>query len=238
MTQLRLQVPYGASSIEFALSRRDRQTLEIAVEPDMSVNVVAPLNASVDAILAKVRKRARWIKQQQRYFLQYMPRTPDRQYVSGETHLYLGWQYRLRVSCGQADEVKLVRGFLNLETTQPDNPDIASRLVSAWYQKRAREVFSKRLELNLERFPDPNGYRPRQMIVRDLTHRWGSMSPGNRLMLNRRLVEAPVDTIDYVITHELCHVSEPNHGPGFVALLNRILPDWEQRKHRLERLMA
>jgi len=64
------------------------------------------------------------------------------------------------------------------------------------------------------------------------------MSPAGRLLLNRRLVQAPVDAIDYVITHELCHVAEPHHGPAFFELLDKVMPDWELRKQRLERAMA
>ena len=64
------------------------------------------------------------------------------------------------------------------------------------------------------------------------------MSPAGRLLLNRRLIEAPVDAIDYVITHELCHIAEPNHEAAFYELLDRVLPDWQHRKQRLERIMA
>ena len=64
------------------------------------------------------------------------------------------------------------------------------------------------------------------------------MSPAGRLLLNRRLVQAPVDAIDYVITRELCHVAEPHHGPAFFELLDKVMPDWELRKQRLERAMA
>jgi len=64
------------------------------------------------------------------------------------------------------------------------------------------------------------------------------MSPAGRLLLNRRLVQAPVDAIDYVITHELCHVAEPYHGATFFELLDKVMPDWERRKQRLERAMA
>jgi predicted metal-dependent hydrolase len=62
--------------------------------------------------------------------------------------------------------------------------------------------------------------------------------PESRLLLNCRLIEAPIDGIDYVITHELCHLAVPHHGPEFFELLGRVLPDWESRKHRLEEKMA
>ena len=57
-------------------------------------------------------------------------------------------------------------------------------------------------------------------------------------MLNRRLIEAPVDTIDYVITHELCHTTQPHHGAAFYRLLDRVMPDWSTRKERLEQTLA
>jgi predicted metal-dependent hydrolase len=64
------------------------------------------------------------------------------------------------------------------------------------------------------------------------------MSPGGRIVLNLRLIEVPVDAIDYVITHELCHMAQPHHGPHFFDLLERVMPDWEKRKVRLERILA
>lgn len=64
------------------------------------------------------------------------------------------------------------------------------------------------------------------------------MFPAGRLLLNRRLIEAPVDAINYVITYELCHIAEPNHGASFYVLLDRVLPDWQLCKQRLERIMA
>ena len=91
------QIEYGQQVIEFSIVRRERKTLEIAVEPDMSVVVAAPLDAPIAAIETKVRRRAAWISRQRRFFAQFLPRTPQRVFISGETHLYLGRQYRLKV---------------------------------------------------------------------------------------------------------------------------------------------
>ena len=76
------------------------------------------------------------------------------------------------------------------------------------------------------------------MIVRLMSQRWGSMTEQHRLVLNRNLVQAPVDAIDYVITHELCHVRYKHHGSEFISLLERVMPDWENRKLKLERTLA
>lgn len=238
MTSERHGVQYGEHRIEFAIVRRERTTLEIAVEPDASVVVAAPLDASLTAIEEKVRKRAAWIRRQQRYFMQFLPRTPDRQYVAGETHLYLGRQYRLKVVPHVQATVKLARGFIVVQTHRPDRADATRELVEQWYRARAHAKFAERLEVNLLRFPTPESFRPRALIVRPLRQRWGSMSPARRLLLNRRLIEAPMDAIDYVITHELCHIAVPNHGPEFFDLLGIVLPGWQNRKDRLERALS
>ena len=232
------RVQYGEHVIEYVVARRDRRTLEIAVEPDATVVVAAPLDTPIEAIAEKVRKRAAWVRRQQRYFAQFLPRTPERLYIAGETHRYLGRQYRLKVVPHIQAAVKLVRGFIVVQTHHPRSADVTREMVDGWYRERARIKFAERLEQSLTGFPDPEAFRPRGVIVRQLAQRWGSMSTARRLLLNRRLIEAPVDAIDYVITHELCHVAEPNHGPAFFELLDRIMPDWPKRKERLERVMA
>jgi predicted metal-dependent hydrolase len=232
------QIEYGTQTIEFAVVRRNRKTLEIAVEPDMSVVVAAPLDATIETIKTKVRRKAAWVRRQQRFFAQFLPRTPERFFIAGETHLYLGRQYRLKVIHDVQRDVKLTRGFIVVRTHFPSRADVTRELVEDWYKERAHIKFSERLEINLDRFPDPEYFRPSRLMVKELTQRWGSMSPGKRLLLNRRLIWASVDAIDYVITHELCHVAEPHHGSSFFSLLAQVMPDWEKRKEKLERLMA
>ena len=238
MTDEYRRLRYGGQYIEYQVVRRTRKTLEIAVEPNASVIVVAPLNTSIEAIEAKLRKRAAWVTRQQRYFAQFLPRTPERRFIAGETHLYLGRQYRLKVVPHAQECVKLIRGFIVVQTHRHNCADVARDLVESWYRGRARTKFEERIEACLQLFPEPDAFRPKGLIVRQIRQRWGSMSPAGRLLLNRRLIEAPVDTIDYVITHELCHIAEPLHDAAFFELLERVMPDWERRKQRLERFMA
>lgn len=234
----RHSIRYGEHQIDFSIVRRDRTTLEIAVEPDASVVVAAPQDAQLAAIDEKVRKRAAWIRRQQRHFIQFLPHTPDRQYVAGETHLYLGRQYQLKIVPHVQATVKLVRGFIVVQTHRPERDEVTRELVEAWYRQRAHAKFVERLEVNLLRFPRPDDFRPKGLIVRQMRQRWGSMSPASRLLLNLRLIQAPTDAIDYVITHELCHIAVPHHGPEFFEFLAIILPDWKKRKLRLETIMA
>lgn len=229
---------YGEHIISYSIVRRPRKTLEIAVEPDASVTVAAPLDAPLEAIEEKVRKRAAWIVRQQRYFAQFFPRTPERRFIAGETHLYLGRQYRLKVIQHVQESVKLIRGFIVVRTHRPTQLDVTRDLVENWYRDKARLRFPERVSICQQRFPNPQAFEPKGLIIRQVRQRWGSMSPAGRLLLNTRLVQAPVDAIDYVITHELCHLEEQHHGNAFFELLDAVMPDWQKRKQRLERALA
>lgn len=229
---------FGNSSIHYSLQRADRATLAINVEPSGEVNVVAPLDASLEHVVDKVRSRGRWILQQQGYFRQFMPRTPPRRYVPGESHLYMGRQYRLRIEPGEVASVRAVRGFFLVAGVDFYDAQAIKDLLDTWYLAHAQVQFSKRLEQCRARFPAQGDFTPSSMKIQAMKQRWGSMSPGGRLLLHPSLIRAPVEGIDYVITHELCHMAVPHHGKDFYQLLTSVMPDWEQRKIRLERFMA
>lgn len=231
-------LPYGDGEIAFRLERRERKTLAISVGPNAEVEVVAPKSASLEKILEKVRKRAPWIQRQQRFFSQFRPRTPERQYIAGETHLYLGRQYKLKVVQHIQQRVALYRGRLVVYSTRPKDRELTKTLLEQWYRDRAQTKFRERIAHCQHYFPSPDKYEPSGLTVMQLRQRWGSMTPSGKLILNRALIQASVDAIDYVITHELCHLRHNNHSTAFFELLDRVMPDWEKRKLKLERQLA
>jgi predicted metal-dependent hydrolase len=242
------QVDYGTQVIEYRLERRERATLEITVEPDGLVRVTAPSNAALEDIAARVRRRARWILAQQASFSRFRPHTPPRIYVPGETHLYLGRQYRIRVvpsesgkgapTASRAPSVKMVRGFLEVRCVDFYDTGTIEKQIKEWYRERAKIQLPSRLELNRRRFPNPHDVQPTSLRLQRMPTRWGSTSPAGCLVLNPDLIRAPMDCIDYVVTHELCHLLVQNHGKQFFELQRLVMPDWERRKQRLEKVMA
>lgn len=225
-------VLYGGSELFFQLSFSKRKSLEIAVHPDKSVFVKAPEGTERLAIEERVKKRARWIKRQIRYFEQFDPRTPSRKYVSGESHLYLGKKYRLKVVIGDEDSVFLKNGFFII-TSQNTKADHIESLLSDWYKEKATYQLHNIFETCWEKFNKEDLVKPTVKISK-LKKRWGSLSKNKRLTLNLALIKAPKECIEYVVIHELCHLSHHNHGPEFYQLLERSLSDWEKRKHKLE----
>jgi predicted metal-dependent hydrolase len=223
---------YGDETIRYEVQfLASRRTLGIEVHPDSRVLVRAPLNCSEDVIAERVLKRAGWISRQLVAFERYRPRTPVRHYVNGESHLYLGRHYRLKVRQGECNLVKLARGQLVVTAHGSRGPAQIKTLLHRWYLDRAHAVFGEVLETSLRRFKDVG--RPR-LIVRSMKSRWGSLSRAGTMTLNLNLVRAPRACIEYVITHELCHTQYRDHDARFFKLLGRLMPDWQQRKERLE----
>jgi len=225
---------YGGLEIPFQVEHRDRKHLAISVHPEMRLEVAAPRAASVEQVLARVQKRAGWIVRQWRLFEQYRPAQPERRYLSGETHRYLGRQYRLKVQVGTPTGVKLIGRFLQVRTKSEASGEVVRELLEGWYRHHAERVFAQRLLHCLEAVRVLRLTQTPTLSVHKMVKRWGSCTIAGAIRLNVELVKAPVPCIDYVIVHELCHLKAHNHGPVFYRLLTRCLPDWEARKERLE----
>lgn len=223
---------WGTDTIHYEVRfLASRQTLAIEVHPDSRVLVRAPVDCPEALIAERVQKRAAWISRQLAEFERYRPRTPARQYINGESHLYLGRQYRLKLAEGDSASVKLTRGQLLVTLPSAPEPARVKALLHRWYLDRARAVFTDVLDASLIRFKTVE--HPR-LIVRAMQSRWGSLSRAGSMTLNVNLVRAPRPCIEYVVTHELCHTQHRDHDARFFKLLGQVMPDWEQRKQRLE----
>ena len=223
---------WGNTRVTYAYEFAQRKTLSISVHPDLLVTVKAPTDTPLEVIREKVKKRARWITQARREFELYLPKQPPREYVSGEAHRYLGRQYRLKIVQGDEETVKCLRGYLTVFQKEITNGTKTRALVDGWYKERAKAVFNDCLEKSLKRF-----YRYKMgevgFSIRKMTTRWGSCSRSGRITLNIELIKAPKDCIEYVITHEICHLLEPHHGPKFWRLLSKVMPSYEKKRARL-----
>jgi predicted metal-dependent hydrolase len=228
----KLAIQYGRRRIEFQLLYSGRKTLAIDVHPDLSVIVTAPKNTEDAAVEKKMHKRASWIVQQQRFFENYLPSIPARRYVSGESHRYLGRQYRLRVHEGDKEAVQMARGQINVFLTDPSNKARIRSLVMTWFRRRAEIIFQELFDAVLVK-AERSGISADTFEIRRMKNRWGSCTTEGHILLNPDLIIAPKMCIEYVMVHELCHLKEHNHSPGFYRLLQSMMPDWEQRRERL-----
>lgn len=232
--RMRHTVQYGTTTIEYEVTYTDRSTLAIHVHPDTHVTVEAPLNTDMMLIEARVLKRAAWILRRRRDFERYSFDQPPREYVSGETHYYLGRQYRLKVlqSATSRESARMSRGRILVHVQDTQNHERVKHLLEQWYRKQAKRVFRERLD---EWYPKAARFDIAypEITVRRMKSRWGSCTPAGKITLNLKLIQLPKTCIDYVIVHELCHRKHPDHSPSFYTLLTRIMPDWRERRQRL-----
>lgn len=228
------EIKYGSATIKYDLEFKDRKTLGITVTPEMKVLVKAPELTSPEKVREKVKNRAPWILNQLSYFLSFHPRITERKYISGETHYYLGRQYRLEVQEESFNEVKYLGGSIEVKAK---NRKDTGKLLNSWYRDRARMKFPEIAKPIIEKFKK-YGVEPQGVHLHEMPTRWGSCTPKGKIILNPELIKSPKPCIEYVITHELCHLVERNHTKAFFELQSKEMPDWKKWKDKLENLLA
>lgn len=231
------KLKYGTSVIRYSISRSTRKSLAIEVHPDLSIKVVAPVKTAISEIQEKILKRAQWIRKQQHYFEQFLPRTPKREYVSGETHYYLGKQYILRVRKSSEELVKLKGGELIVFTLKTGDTNQVKQTLATWYYHHALKKFDESIVKSISNFKEHKLDKPR-LVIRRMSRRWGSCTPNKMIILNPEIIKAPSKCIDYVVRHELCHLVHPNHSQAFYGLQDKVMPDNAKWKLRLETLLS
>lgn len=227
-------IQFGSKQIDFRLEYSDRKSLGITVTPDLNVLVKAPTDTSLQKIKERLRKKAPWIIRQQSFFLSFHPKTPARKFVGGETHLYLGRQYRLKISQSKLESVKLKGKFIEVATA---NKARTKQLVNDWYSQNAKAKFHAIAKPLVDNFRK-HKVEPDSIVLREMPTRWGSCTAKGKIILNPELIKAPKGCIEYVIIHELCHLIHHDHTQKFIDLQTKEMKDWEKWKMKLEKLLA
>jgi hypothetical protein len=216
------------------LPQHKKATIRVHVHPNGMVQVDAPKNTQLPAIKTAVQRRARWVLKHLSDIEERNRDVRPRQWVSGESQLYLGRRYVLKVISDPEQKkvtAKLIGGQLRVQ-----GPDLSAeriqKAVRQWYRERALDVFQRRLERMVEHLPWTATVPVWRMM--EMQTQWGSCSPEGTVLLNPHLVKAPTKAIDYVILHELCHLEEHNHSPRFYGLLDRFMPEWRSVKEKLD----
>jgi predicted metal-dependent hydrolase len=221
-------VQFGRTSISYWIERGQRhRTVAIAVDPERGIRVRAPQGTPVTRLDHIVRLKAKWIINKRRQHEDLPPRPTPREFVNGETFLYAGRQYRLKLvpSAECTDQrVRLVGARMHVCAGAR-----IRQFIVAWYRQRAEECIDSRMHVWAERL---NAF-PRRVSVREQRARWGSADVRGNLRFNWRIVQAPTRLLDYVIAHELVHLLHHDHTREFWSTLGRVMPDYEARRERL-----
>lgn len=230
-------IRYGDQEVSCLVRQTSTVTgrIRIHVYPNGDVEIEAPEDKEAGQIRAAAQRRARWIFQHRTAAIAVQRMALPREYISGETHFYLGRRHTLIVheDKAQRSEVKLLRGKIKVTLPVADRAAVKRRL-NAWYSDRAAEYLSKKTSEISERLSWIDA--PLSFKLMRMRTQWGSCSPDGVIYLNPALIRAPRHCIEYVILHELCHLVEHNHSKRFFDLLAKQMPAWENAKRELDSL--
>ncbi len=227
-------VRFGATTIEYQVRRSERRkkTVQITVDGG-GVQVAAPIETPDRELRAIIRKRAAWILN---HAHEGALRPARKRFVSGETLPYLGRNVKLIVEPAdlRAPAVRFDHWRFRVSIPEglegEDRYQRIRRAVVDWYRNRAAE----RLRSGVQRWWSRLGNGGEaQILIRDQRQRWGSCAPDGTLRFNWRVMMLEASLIEYVIVHELVHLSVKNHSDDFWRMLAGVLPDVEQRRQRL-----
>lgn len=228
----------GQHEIKFHLRFSKRKSLGICVTPKSEIQVTAPEGTELERILHAVRRRMPWIIDQLKTFeeIRFSDKTPD--FESGQTILYLGRNYMLRVHQVldfEEEQVILEHSILRLDIRDHTQRERINLMVEEWYRNEALMYLGEKFEALYQRVKKYGISKP-QFYLRRMEKRWGSCTPNGVIFLNPDLIKLPSHCIEYTIMHELCHLKHADHSKEYYFFLDTVMPDWRERERDLENI--
>ena len=225
----------GEQSLTYSLERKAVKNLNLHVRKDGSVYVSANSRVPAKMVDEFLISKEHFILNAQKRFREQAELKPQpKQYVSGETFYIQGRDLRLKVSQATKDHVYSDGIHIFLETKDPSDFAKKQRMVGKFIDQLCHDTFN---EIASEIYPIFQKYGVSMPIlrIRTMDTRWGScLAKKGIVTLNKRLLEAPRNCIEYVVMHEFCHFIHPNHSKQFYAFITMLMPDWKERKKILD----
>lgn len=229
---MKIKVQFGTKELEFYVEYKNRKTIGISVEPPNTIIVAAPLNTSEEEIKKVVKSKGTWIVQKLYSFKNMEHIKINREFINGESFMYLGRNYSLQIhidTLQKIPSVKLFRGKFNVIVNEKSDVTIKEAM-EAWYRDKTEEQINKRMKYYQKFFKK----EPTAIRIKEQKKRWGSCTANDELLFNWRCTMAKTNALDYIIVHEMCHMYHKNHSQEYWDLLSSIIPDYEVRKNWLK----
>ena len=220
-------------NIEYRLLRSEaRRTADIILERDGTITVRAPEDLPDDAVDAMVRDKHYWIYKNMAEWREWNASRILREFRNGEGFLYLGRSYRLSLVADQNAPLVLKNGRFLLQHRIAELGESASRTAfRLFYIDKGNEKLPRRVAEYAAR----TGVTVSGVCVGDLGYRWASCNARAKLSFHWKCLMAPLRIIDYIVVHELCHLHRRNHDEAFWNEMDKIMPDYPERKEWLRR---
>lgn len=205
-----------------------RKTISIFIERNGTIRALAPVSATDEKIESAIKSKEYQIFKKLAKWKELNKGKVNRQFVNGQSFLYLGRNYRLRLTENQEIPLKISGGFFQLDKIHLPK---AEKVFEEFYREKADQKIKERLKLIEEKFTT----KPTTIKIMDLRNRWASWTPKNGLNFHWKCVMAPVTVLDYIITHEMVHLKYPNHSTEFWNELEKKMPNYREQKDWLSK---
>jgi predicted metal-dependent hydrolase len=221
-------------SITVDVVKKDIKNVHLSVYPPTGdVRISAPLRMNLDTIRVFAVSKLGWIKEQRKKITEQARESP-RSYAERESHYVWGKRFLLEVTVKDCPaEVSLRHNRMMLQVRPAWSPERKQEFLDAWYRKQVRWAVPT-LVKQWERIL---GVKVEQVLVRRMRTKWGSCSRSSpTIWLNTDLAKKPPECLEYVVVHEMAHLIEPTHNARFVALMDRVMPNWPHFRQMLNQL--
>ena len=221
--------------IVFTFERKKIKNINLRIRHNGNVYVSAPKSVPKNVVDSFVISRCDYIKNAVENFALNDIQKTEMQYVSGENVTFLGKNLRIKIVKDSNEYVNYDGIYIFIHVKRPDYYNRKKNLLNNWLNDQCNIIFDKTMREVHQKFVS-YGVNYHQLKLRNMTSRWGSCLPNKGVItLNKRLIEAPKNCIEYVVYHEFCHFVHPNHSKQFYSLLQVMLPDWKESKQLLEK---
>ena len=208
-----------------------RKTTDIVIERDGVVSVRPPADYTPEQVDAVVESKRMWIYRNLAEWKDLNASAVVREWVNGETFLYLGRAYRLSLVSDQACAVQLKEGRFCLERAliEHGGTEAARQAFEAYFSDKGAKRITERVAF----FAPKVGVKTAYVKVKDMGYRWASCGTNGTLNFHWKCMMAPPKIIDYIVVHELCHLHHRNHSDAFWNEVDKVMPDYRERKNWL-----
>lgn len=209
------------------------KNIHLSVHPPHGrVTISAPLRMDLETVRLFSISKLGWIRKQQKKLMNQKREAP-REYVTRESHYYLGQRYLLKVvEQDAAPKVVLKHGTIELYIRKGASITRREEILQGWYRQKLRELmpqYISKLEKKMH-------VEVAEICIRKMKTKWGTCNPKvNRIWLNTELAKKPIESIEYVLIHEMVHLFERNHNEKFIAYMDKFLPKWRHLREELNR---
>lgn len=221
-------------NIVIDVEQKDIKNIHLSVYPPKGkVRISAPERMDLDTIRVFAISKLKWIKKQQEAFNKQDRETP-REYLSRESHYFLGERYLLKVIKHEASpKIVLKKNAIEMHIRPDTSVEKRKELLDDWYRAELKKIAPQLIE----KWEKKIGVQAQAYGIKKMRTRWGTCNPkAKRIWLNLELAKKPLECIEYIVVHELVHLKERSHKERFITLMDEYMPKWRFYRDELNRL--